>query len=147
MLSSWFGEDYNAVEAAVQDTFLPIFWAQESSEASAQQLAAFRPMLWAQRAQRVLRGAAWPASMAAWLMGALSLMALPLLPVRRRQLQQGGDQAAAHEEDEVEPLVEPPAVAAPPVSQEEIMEEGDRPEAAAPLAPPTKRGGLKLPFL
>jgi len=73
MLSSWYGEDYNVVEAAVQDTFLPIFWAQEFSEASAQQVAAFRPM-------------------------------------------------------------------------PEIMEAGGRPDTRQPAAPPTKRGGMKLPY-
>ena len=32
MLSSWFGSKWHSVEAAVRDTFLPIFWAEEASE-------------------------------------------------------------------------------------------------------------------
>lgn len=38
MLSSWFGESYSVIEPSVRDTFLPIFWAEETSEASKKQL-------------------------------------------------------------------------------------------------------------
>lgn len=38
MLSSWFGESYETVEPLVKSTFLPIFWAEERSEASNVQL-------------------------------------------------------------------------------------------------------------
>ena len=38
MLSSWFGRKWHSIDPATQDTFLPIFWAEERSQAGAGQL-------------------------------------------------------------------------------------------------------------
>lgn len=50
MLSSWYGRKYAAVDANIaDDVFVPIFWGQERSEASTEQLNGFKEMLAARR--------------------------------------------------------------------------------------------------
>jgi lysosome membrane protein 2/scavenger receptor class B protein 1 len=83
MLSSWFGERYGAVDPGVQDTYLPVFWAQEASQAGAEQLARFAPLLRALRARRALQSGARPAALAASLAGLACLVAAVALPARR----------------------------------------------------------------
>lgn len=65
MLSSWFGGKWHNVEASVRDTFLPIFWAEEASEASGEQLEQFRPMLRAKAAAAAIAAYALPAGLIA----------------------------------------------------------------------------------
>ena len=75
MLNSWFGERYHAVEPHVQDTFLPIFWASETSEASSQQLAGFRTLITVKAAQRFFQTAAGPMAIGVGLLGLIVLVA------------------------------------------------------------------------
>lgn len=70
MLNSWFGQRYKAVDPHVVDTFLPIFWAHESSEASHKQLSGFRSLLRAQAAKRFFDHSAPPLATAGFMIGA-----------------------------------------------------------------------------
>ena len=60
MFSSWFGKSYASVDKQLQDTFLPIFWAQQVNEASPRQLANFNKLLFAKRLLSGLYGPAAP---------------------------------------------------------------------------------------
>lgn len=61
MMSSWFGQRYKAIDSRVaDDTFLPIFWAKESTEASPKQLKMFNSLLYAQAAERFFDSMAGP---------------------------------------------------------------------------------------
>lgn len=74
MLSSWYGSRYAAVDSNVIDTVLPIFWAEETSEADASQLKGFRKMLMAQLLQKFLDHAAAPLTAAAAFFGVGSML-------------------------------------------------------------------------
>ena len=50
MLNSWFGQRYKAVDPHVQDTYLPIFWVHESTEATPELLQGFWKLLLANKA-------------------------------------------------------------------------------------------------
>lgn len=87
-MSSWFGRRWSAIDGAVQDTTLPLFWVEVGSRARPSQLRQFAPLLWAQRAQRALRAHAHVAA-AALATAAVFALAVGLL------LRQGGGQPEA----------------------------------------------------
>jgi hypothetical protein len=73
MLSSWFGRKWHSIDPATQDTFLPIFWAEERSQAGGAQLRQFRPLLRARAAAAALRRYAQPAALAAAILAVVCL--------------------------------------------------------------------------
>jgi hypothetical protein len=75
MFNSWFGQRYKAVDPHVKDTFLPIFWAHESSEAAPEQLAGFKTLLFAQGVRRLLDTTAQPVGIAVGILGGFVLVA------------------------------------------------------------------------
>ncbi len=52
MLSSWFGPNWPAIDSNVRAVFLPIFWAEESSQAGPEALERFETLMYAKRVQR-----------------------------------------------------------------------------------------------
>lgn len=75
MLSSWFGQRYKAIDSSVaDDTFIPIFWASEKSEASPQQLQMFNTLLYAQAAERFFKYMAGPLALVFLLAGMTCLI-------------------------------------------------------------------------
>jgi hypothetical protein len=75
MLSSWFGQKYKAVDPHVKDTFLPIFWAHESSEAAPEQLAGFKMMLFGQAAGQFFDTKAQPVGIVVGIIGGVLFVA------------------------------------------------------------------------
>ena len=75
MLSSWFGQRYKAIDSSVaDDTFIPIFWANEKSEASPRQLQMFTTLLYAQAAERFFKSMAGPLALVVLLAGMTCLI-------------------------------------------------------------------------
>jgi len=71
MLSSWYGSAYSKIDSRIAESqFLPIFWGEETSEASASQRARFGKLLLAHRLQKFFNGAAKPLAVAATGIGA-----------------------------------------------------------------------------
>jgi hypothetical protein len=132
MLSSWFGERYGAVDPGVQDTFLPIFWAQQRGGADAAALARFAPIVWARRAAAALERGAPAAAGAGGALGAALLLGAALVPVRRvweEEDEEGGRGA---------PLLGEPVAGGGPGADEEGLTTG---AAAPPLCEVSPAGG------
>ncbi|KFM25479.1 Scavenger receptor class B member 1 [Auxenochlorella protothecoides] len=58
-LSSWFGPRWKPIDGGVTPTYLPIFWADEASEASEEQMQLFKPLLRADQARALLNHWHW----------------------------------------------------------------------------------------
>lgn len=95
MLNSWFGQKYKAVDPHVNDTFLPIFWAQETSEATPALLAGFKTMLFAQGARRFLDTKAQPVGIAVAILGGLLFVAGLVMARPQRVWQEDDEELGA----------------------------------------------------
>eukprot|EP00887_Chlorella_sp_A99_P005592 scaffold1.g5592.t1 len=80
-MNSWFGPRWAAVDARLRATYLPVFWAEESSQATPEQLRGFAPLLRARALARFLDRWARPLAAAGGVLGILSVLLLTFLAV------------------------------------------------------------------
>lgn len=104
MMSTQYGPEWRAVEPHVRNTFLPIFWVEEKSEASADQCSSFKKHVYgAQRASKVVL---WVSVGVACFFGVLALILLTA-PLWAQQHASNDPEAASHESGQQEPLLGP----------------------------------------
>jgi CD36 family len=139
MLNSWFGQKYKAVDPHVKDTFLPIFWAHESSEAAPEQLKGFKTLLFAQGARRFLDTQAQPVGIFVGIIGGILFVAGVVMGKPQRVWEEEEEEGGVEDGGIGDPLLAPGSL--PPSEVERVLLDGNEAEV---LLETSGRGGTGM---